>query len=73
MNELPGNDSSHVYNRAFLLHGPKRNAVLSLAEIQQYGLDSFASGLHQYLRYGAPRMVPPRRSPARSHGRRVYL
>ena len=61
MNELPGNDSSHVYNRAFLLHGPKRNAVLSLAEIQQYGLDSFADadyislyGMrpHEWYRHG---------------------
>jgi hypothetical protein len=42
MNELPGNDSSHVYNRTFLLRGAKRNAVLTLAEIEQYGLDSFA-------------------------------
>jgi RNA cap guanine-N2 methyltransferase len=42
MNELPDNDSSHVYDRAFLLHGAKRNAVLSLAEIEQYGLDNFA-------------------------------
>ena len=61
MNELPGNDSSHVYNRAFLLHGPKRNAVLRLAEIQQYGLDSFADadyisiyGMapHEWYRHG---------------------
>jgi len=31
----------HVYDRAFLLHGAKRNEVLTLAEVQQYGLDSF--------------------------------
>jgi hypothetical protein len=30
-----------VYNRELLLHGPKRNEVLGLAEIEQYGLDSF--------------------------------
>ena len=61
MSELPGNDSSHVYNRAFLLHGAKRNAVLTLAEIEQYGLDSFADadyisiyGMapHEWYRHG---------------------
>jgi hypothetical protein len=31
-----------VYDRALLLHGAKRNAVLTLREVQQYGLDSFA-------------------------------
>ena len=50
-----------MYNRAFLLHGPKRHAVLSLAEIQQYGLDSFADadyisiyGMapHEWYRHG---------------------
>lgn len=30
-----------VYDRALLLHGSKRNEVLSLAEIEQYGRDSF--------------------------------
>ena len=30
-----------VYNRALLLHGEKRNEVLSLSEIEKYGLDSF--------------------------------
>jgi hypothetical protein len=36
------NPSSRSYNRELLLHGSKRNEVLSLAEIEQYGLDSFA-------------------------------
>ena len=31
-----------LHNRDLLLHGSKRNEVLSLAEIEQYGLDSFA-------------------------------
>jgi len=31
-----------VYDRALLLHGAKRNAVLSLREVQQYGIDSFS-------------------------------
>jgi len=40
-----------VHDRALLLHGSKRNEVLSLAEIEQYGLDSFADP--DYLRiYG---------------------
>jgi len=33
---------SHVYDRALMLYGSKRNEVLTLAEIKQYGLDSFA-------------------------------
>ena len=28
------------YDRALLLHGPKRNTVLTLAEVRQYGADS---------------------------------
>jgi predicted RNA methylase len=31
-----------LHDRALLLHGSKRSEVLSLAEIEQYGLDSFA-------------------------------
>jgi hypothetical protein len=42
MNEGSSYESSAVYDRALLLHGSKRNQVLSLAEIEQYGLDSFA-------------------------------
>ena len=42
MNESAGNALPHVFDRALLLHGSKRNEVLSLAEIEQYGLYSFA-------------------------------
>lgn len=41
MSERPSNSSSPVYDRALLLHGSKRNEMLTLAEIEQYGLDSF--------------------------------
>lgn len=41
MSERPNNSSSPVYDRALLLHGSKRNEMLALAEIEQYGLDSF--------------------------------
>jgi len=30
------------YDRALLLHGSKRNEILTLREVQQYGSDSFA-------------------------------
>lgn len=33
---------SGVYDRALLLHGSKRNEMLTLEEIERYGLDSFA-------------------------------
>jgi len=37
-----GSDSvPHVYDRALMLHGGKRNEVMTLAEIQRYGIDSF--------------------------------
>jgi hypothetical protein len=40
-----------IYDRALLLHGPKRNEVLTLDEVQQYGLDSFSDA--DYVRiYG---------------------
>jgi precorrin-6B methylase 2 len=42
MNERAGNAPSRIYDRALLLHGSKRNEILTLAEIEQYGLDSFA-------------------------------
>ena len=42
MNEHSSDKSSPLYDRAFLLHGSKRDEVLSLAEIERYGLDSFA-------------------------------
>jgi len=42
-----------VHDRALLLHGAKRNQVLTLAEVEQYGLDSFADA--DYVRiYGMP-------------------
>jgi predicted RNA methylase len=42
---------ARVYDRDLLLHGAKRNAILSLSEVQQYGIDSFSDP--DYLRiYG---------------------
>jgi RNA cap guanine-N2 methyltransferase len=42
-----------VHDRALLLHGAKRNQVLTLAEVEQYGRDSFADT--DYVRiYGMP-------------------
>jgi len=53
MNEKADNAPSHVYDRALLLHGSKRNQELTLAEIERYGLDSFAN--RDYLSiYGMP-------------------
>src|SRR5262249_48928235 len=43
----------HLYDRALMLHGCKRNEVLSLAEIKQYGLDSFADADYVSI-YGMP-------------------
>src|SRR5215510_12428049 len=43
------------YDRALLLHGQKRNKVLTLEEVQRYGSDSFSDP--DYIRlYG---MTPP--------------
>ena len=53
MNGRSGNASSPVYDRALLLHGSKRNEVLSLAEIEQYGLHSFADADYISI-YGMP-------------------
>jgi hypothetical protein len=52
-NENRGNSSSCVYDRALLLHGSKRNEVLSLADIEQYGLYSFADADYVSI-YGMP-------------------
>jgi hypothetical protein len=41
-NKSPGDRLPRVYDRALLLHGSKCNEVLSLADIEQYGTDSFA-------------------------------
>jgi hypothetical protein len=53
MNERAGNAQSRVYGRALLLHGSKRNEMLTLAEIEQYGLDSFADADYISI-YGMP-------------------
>jgi hypothetical protein len=44
-----------VYNRELLLHGSKRNEVLSLAETEQYGLDSFGNADYVSIYGMAPR------------------
>ena len=45
--------SAPIHDRALLLHGAKRNEVLTLAEVEQYGRDSFADP--DYVRlYGMP-------------------
>ena len=41
MNSRRDNSASPLYDRALLLHGAKRNEVLTLEEVEQYGLDSF--------------------------------
>jgi hypothetical protein len=47
------NGENTVYDRALLLHGAKRNEVLTLEEVQRYGVDSFADA--EYVRiYGMP-------------------
>jgi RNA cap guanine-N2 methyltransferase len=44
---------TQLHDRALLLHGAKRNQVLTLAEVEQYGRDSFADA--DYVRiYGMP-------------------
>jgi hypothetical protein len=53
MNEHLSNSPSPVYDRALLLHGSKRNEILTLAEIEQYGVDSFADADHTSI-YGMP-------------------
>ena len=41
MSKSGSNARSRVYDRALLLHGSKRNEVLTLAEVERYGRDSF--------------------------------
>ena len=53
MNERHRNPASPVYDRALLLHGSKRNELLTLSEIEQYGLDSFADANYISI-YGMP-------------------
>jgi len=42
MSERREESRKPVHDRALLLHGPKRNEVLTLREVQQYGSDSFS-------------------------------
>jgi RNA cap guanine-N2 methyltransferase len=64
MDGRKGNGENAVYDRALLLHGAKRNEVLTLEEVQQYGIDSFADA--EYIRiYGM--------SPAEWYGRGIRL
>ena len=51
--ENQGKTTSHAYDRASLLYGSKRNKVLNLVEIEQYGLDSFADTDYVSI-YGTP-------------------
>jgi hypothetical protein len=53
MDKRADNSLSLVYDRALLLHGSKRNQVLTLAEIERYGLDSFADCDYVSI-YGMP-------------------
>jgi hypothetical protein len=65
LNPMPQNHRNdklpHLYDRALMLHGSKRNEVLTLAEIKRYGLDNFADadyisiyGMHpeEWYRHG---------------------
>jgi len=51
----PGSPQQPLHDRALLLHGPKRNKVLTLDEVQRYGSDSFSDPDYVQL-YG---MTPP--------------
>lgn len=42
-----------LHDRAFLLHGSKRSEILTLDEVRQYGIDSFADADYLSL-YGMP-------------------
>src|SRR5215471_18680561 len=53
MSKSTGNSRLRVYDRALLLHGSKRDQVLTLAEIERYGLDCFGNGDHVSI-YGMP-------------------
>ncbi|HXJ88855.1 MAG TPA: hypothetical protein VMS18_18705 [Candidatus Binatia bacterium] len=53
MNESTDNSLSRIYDRALLLHGSRRNEVLTLAEIERYGLDSFGNSNDVSI-YGMP-------------------
>jgi hypothetical protein len=55
---------SERYDRALLLHGPKRDVVLTLDEVRQYGADSFEDPNYVQI-YGM--------SPGEWHGRGIRL
>ena len=55
MNESTDNSLSGVYGRALLLHGSKRNEILTLAEIERYGRDSFGNSDYISIYGMAPR------------------
>jgi hypothetical protein len=51
---VPSEGGGPIHDRALLLHGSKRNEILTLTEVHQYGVDSFADP--DYIRlYG---MIP---------------
>lgn len=53
MNEPIQQKPKLTYDRALLLYGPKRNELLTLREVQQYGIDSFSDA--DYIQvYGMP-------------------
>jgi len=39
---VPSEGGGPIHDRALLLHGSKRNEILTLTEVHQYGVDSFA-------------------------------
>jgi hypothetical protein len=53
MNEPTQQRAEPRHDRALLLYGPKRNEVLTLREVQQYGIDSFSDADYIHL-YGMP-------------------
>ena len=53
MNEPTQQRPEPRHDRALLLYGPKRNEVLTLREVQQYGIDSFSDADYIHL-YGMP-------------------
>ena len=62
-----------AYDRALVLFGPKRNQVLTLEEVWQYGVDSFSDpDLVKILWDGAGRMVPAGYPAARPNSNRMH-
>lgn len=55
MHELLMNTPPHLYDRALLLYGSTRNEVLTLAEVEQYGVDSFSDPDYVSIYGMAPR------------------